>query len=80
MGYIKEVEKNLGIKLPVILDSPSGKEVDQKNIELMMNILRKDFKDNQIIIASIYEYNFDKLEMIEIKDRLINEFVLFDRK
>ncbi len=73
LGYIKEVEKKLRIKLPIILDSPSGKEVDEKNISLMMGILKRDFKDNQIIIASIFEYDFDKVKKIEIKDKLISE-------
>ena len=72
LGYIKEIERSLGIKLPIILDSPRGKEVDEKNISLMMGILKKDFKDNQIIIASIYEYDFETLKKIEIKGNLIN--------
>lgn len=72
LGYIKEVEKKLGIKLPIILDSPSGKEVDKKNISLMMQILKRDFKENQIIIASIFEYDFDTVKKIEIKGKLIN--------
>ena len=74
LGYIKVIENHLGIKLPIILDSPRGKEVDEKNISLMMKILKRDFRENQIIIASIYEYEFDKVKKIEIKDRLINEF------
>ena len=73
LGYITEIENHLGIKLPIILDSPRGKEVDEKNISLMMGILKRDFKENQIIIASIYEYDFDVVKKIEIKDRLINE-------
>ena len=73
LGYIKEIEKHLEKKLPIILDSPRGKEVDEKNIALMMGILKRDFKENQIIIASIYEYDFDVLKKIEIKDRLISE-------
>lgn len=73
LGYIKEVEKKLGIKLPIILDSPSGKEVDENNISLMMGILKRDFKDHQIIVASIFEYDFDDVKKIEIKDRLIGE-------
>ena len=66
-----EIEKHLGIKLPIILDSPSGKEVDQANIQLMVNILKRDFSDNQIIIASIFQYDFKSLNVIEIKNRLI---------
>lgn len=71
LAYIVEIEKHLGIKLPIILDSPSGKEVDQANIQLMVNILKRDFCDNQIIIASIFEYAFDNVNVIEIQNRLI---------
>ena len=71
LAYIIEIEKHLGIKLPIILDSPSGKEVDQNNIQLMINILKRDFSENQIIIASIFKYDFDNVNVIKIKNRLI---------
>lgn len=71
LAYILEIEKALGIKLPIILDSPSGKEVDQENIQLMVEILKRDFVDNQIIIASIFQYAFDNVNTIEIQNRLI---------
>lgn len=78
MAYVLELEKHLNIKLPIILDSPSGKEVDQENIELMMNILKRDFKDNQIIIASIYDYSFSKVHKIELIDQLLDQMVVVD--
>ncbi len=71
LAYIVELEKYLGFKLPIILDSPSGKEVDQANIQLMVNILKRDFAGHQIIIASIFQYDFDPVNVIEIKNRLI---------
>ena len=71
LAYILEIQKKLGIKLPIILDSPSGKEVDPDNIQLMMEILKTEFADNQIIIASIFKYDFDTVNLIEIKNRLI---------
>lgn len=71
LAYIIEIQNKLGIKLPLILDSPSGKEVDPDNVQLMMNILKTEFSDNQIIIASIFKYNFDTVKIIEIKNRLI---------
>ena len=76
LGYIKAIESHIGLKLPIILDSPSGKEIDKENVSLMMNILRRDFADHQIIIASIYEYTFDIFKTIEIKDRLITDIGL----
>lgn len=71
LAYIIEIQKKLGIKLPLILDSPSGKEVDPDNVQLMMNILKTEFSDNQIIIASIFKYDFDTVNIVEIKNRLI---------
>lgn len=67
MAYIIELQKYLGYKLPIVLDSPSGREIDQKNISDIMKILARDFKDNQIIIASIYdEYGFEKTNRVEL--------------
>ena len=74
LGYISAIKKKLDIKLPILLDSPTGKEVDQENIKLMMNILKRDFSDHQIIIASIFEYDFNNVNTIEIKNRLIEIF------
>lgn len=72
MAYIIELQNYLGLTLPIVLDSPSGREVDQKNIEDMFNILNDEFRDNQIIIASIFKYsrfNVDKL--IDIQESLL---------
>ena len=66
-----EVEKHLNIKFPIILDSPSGKEIDKQNIEAMVEILKRDFANNQIIIASIYEYSFADVNKVCIVNRLV---------
>ena len=71
LACLLEVEKHLSIKLPIILDSPSGKEIDQQNVEAMVKILKRDFSDNQIIIASIYEYSLTDVNKISIVNRLI---------
>ena len=71
LAYILAIEEVLKIKLPIILDSPSGKEVDPANITLMMELLKRDFSDHQLIIASIFTYNFDTVNTIEIKHHLI---------
>lgn len=71
---IIELQDYLGYKLPIILDSPSGREVDQKNVEETFDILNDDFKGNQIIVASIYRYsNFKPVETIEIIDKIFSE-------
>jgi len=75
LAYIKEIEKKLGLKLPIIIDSPSGREVEQINIDNMIEILKRDFSENQIIIASINQYKFDECNIIELKDSLIDDEV-----
>lgn len=62
--------------MSTILDSPSGKEVDQINIKIMMDILKRDFSDHQIVIASIFNYDFDEVKLKEIKERLIESDTL----
>ena len=76
MAYIVELEKHLQIKLPIVPDWTRGKEVDQENIDLMMNILKRDFSENQIIIASIYCYSFPEIHEIELKENLIDQLVV----
>lgn len=75
LAYILAIESVINIKLPIILDSPSGKEVDTINTNAMMEILKRDFSDHQIIIASIYSYDLPNLNVIEIKENLIDEII-----
>ena len=58
-----------------VIYSPSGKEVDRGNISAMMEILKRDFPDNQIIIASIFEYDFNNINKIEIKNHLLENII-----
>ncbi|MGE7638706.1 hypothetical protein [Peribacillus frigoritolerans] len=74
MAYILEIQRFLGIKLPIVLDSLSGREVDHENIQETMNILMEDFYENQVIIASIYKYKeLDPLHTIKINNLLLEE-------
>lgn len=75
MAGMIELEKKMGYKLPIIIDSPSGKEVDRDNVNAMMKILSRDFKDNQIIVASIYMYDFSQCNIIKLDGRLIDQQV-----
>lgn len=71
MAYIRAVDRVLNIKLPLILDSPSGKELDQYNIQKLMDIINRDFSDHQVIVASIYYYKLDNLTTIEMGRRVV---------
>lgn len=61
-----------GVCLPIVLDSPGGREVVPVNINEMMHILAEDYADHQIIIASIRDdYGFANKKIIELQDRLL---------
>ena len=73
MAYIKVIEKYTNVKLPVVLDSPSGREVTQANIKKVIDIVNKYFEDNQIIIASIYDYKLNGKKKIKIKNKIFED-------
>lgn len=52
-SYVLALREKFGINLPIVIDSPYAKELDDNNFEKVLKIISKDFTDNQIIIASI---------------------------
>lgn len=73
MAYVKVIEDHTGLSLPIILDSPSGREVTDRNISAVIEILNKFFTTNQVIIASINRYNLDDVVEINLGDRIFPE-------
>ena len=73
MAYIKVIEKYTNVILPIVLDSPSGREVTQANIKKVIDILNEYFEDNQVIIASIYDYKLKGKKKIEIKNKIFED-------
>ncbi len=72
ISYVALIRNHTGVNLPIILDSPSGREVSEENVNEMMAILAEDYAEHQIIIASIYNsYDFADKTIIELQDRLL---------
>jgi hypothetical protein len=72
ISYVKLIQQHTGVYLPLILDSPSGREVSMENVNEMMAILAEDYADHQIIIASIYNsYALPNKNIIDLQDRLL---------
>lgn len=69
VAFLKVIEENMDTKLFMVLDSPKGKELDDANMKLIENLIKKELDENQIIIASIY--NFEHEKMIKINERAI---------
>ena len=39
----------------MVLDSPRGRELDEENSKMILNMIKERLSDNQIIVASIYK-------------------------
>lgn len=72
LSYAKLVREKTGCVLPLIIDSPSGREVEKATVEKMMEILVRDFADHQIIIATIYDPELPSQKTIELTDRIMH--------
>lgn len=72
IAYIKIIKEKTGLILPIILDSPNGRETIKENVKEMIKILVRDYSEHQIIIASIFnDYDIEYLNKIEIKEALM---------
>ena len=72
VAFLKVIEDVLETKLILVLDSPRGKELDDENLKLIMNIVENDLRENQVFIASIYD-DFKYTKRIELVSRAIEE-------
>jgi chromosome segregation ATPase len=72
MAYIKLIKEKTGIVLPIVLDSPTSREVERGTVETMLKIIQRDFPEHQLIVASIYDYDLKNKKMIEFKGRLFS--------
>lgn len=75
VAYLKAVDKYIGVKLPILIDSPCSGEVTFDNANDMMKIVTEELPDHQIIIASIH--NFADLQFMRTKlvDGVFGEYV-----
>lgn len=69
IAFLKVIEKEMNTKLFMVLDSPKGKELDDDNSELIDSLISEELIENQVIIASIY--NFTSEKRITIENRAI---------
>lgn len=80
LAYIKLLSQKLGYPIPIFCDSPSGREVKSETINEMLNLIKRDFSNHQVFIASIYKYEnvFEHANILELDGSLFNEPNLFD--
>lgn len=76
LAYIKLLSKKIGYPLPIFCDSPSGREVEKEIIHDMLEIIRRDFSEHQLIIASINKYK----DIFGHSNIFLMDGTLFDRQ
>lgn len=72
LSYIKSIDSKYGIKLPIIIDSPRTNELSEVSNDDMMKILKRDFSERKIILASIYKINILNSNIIKLNNELMN--------
>ena len=78
LAYIKLIQEKEGLILPIVLDSPTGREVRHDTVEQMLKIVQRDYPEHQLIVASIYDFDLRDKKRIEFKDRLFNTDDIMD--
>lgn len=72
ISYAKLVRERTGLALPVIVDSPHGREVEQEKVNKMLSVLARDFSEHQIIIATIYNPQISGQHVININNGVMH--------
>lgn len=71
LAFLKVIEKDIGTKLFMVLDSPRGKELDNENMSLIMELVKSELGENQVFFASIFDFECEK--RIEIRNQAIED-------
>lgn len=66
IAYVKIIQRYGECCLPLLMDSPNGREVEKRHIDKMMDILVREFSSHQIIIATIHNLNIHAASNIEL--------------
>lgn len=55
LAYIALVSERCGVVLPIIIDSPRSGEILKDASDAMLGIIRRDFSEHQLIVASVFD-------------------------
>lgn len=80
MAFIKALSKKIGYPIPIFCDSPNGREVEHSTIRKILAIIKRDFSDHQLFIASIFDYKeiFPNANIIQLNGKLFDQDNLFN--
>ena len=73
LSYIKAIENIFRLYLPIIIDSPRTNELSEDSTNQMMEILKRDFSNHQIITASIYKNTVIDFNILNLEEGLFRD-------
>lgn len=80
ISYVKLVFEKTGCALPLIIDSPHGREVEASHVAKMMEILQRDFSNHQIILATIYDLSIENRHIITLSNGILYSDLLVEQQ
>ena len=78
MTYNLVLYEKTGIRFPLFIDSPGGREVERETIEKTLEIIRREFSGNQLFVCSIFK--FDSLNVRDDQILSFDNLKAFDKK
>lgn len=78
LGCVKLLESVLGIKLPFVMDSVRAQELDEGRFKKVTDLLKGEFADHQVIVASRHIEGLEGEHMIQIGGGLMENAALCD--
>lgn len=75
ISYVRLIYEKTGCRLPLIIDSPNGREVAKENVKRTYDILTRDFSDYQIIMATIVMPDIADKKVIEMTGNVMPEIL-----
>ena len=72
LAYVEAVRQKTGLCLPIIIDSPYSKETDNVNFNRIIEVIKRDFSEHQILVASIHKHQFSTCNLISINGGLLD--------
>ena len=75
ISYVRLFYEKTHCRLPIIIDSPNGREIIKSHIDKTYEILFRDFSEHQIIIASIFNHNIPRQSMFNLTNGIMPELI-----
>ena len=75
VAYVKLIYEKTSCRLPLLIDSPNGREILKSNVQKTYDILVRDFAEHQIIMATISDPNLRAQDLRELDNGVMPNLI-----